>query len=196
MTPSPKVAPRKPVTRTATALYEHVSSSLRSLCRNRTSNASSSHLHLREDGTHPHVATELPTSYRRTESRKRPTTPSCRRPFGETPKNNERRRYAGRGLFSRQSGPIRRSRPLWPLCVTVLFPVEFIMHKCRSKCKSFSFRNVRIISHVSHLMSHGVKEPGWGLPLTPDVWGPCRSMNRTSSRSTAPSVSARPRSGS
>ena len=38
--------------------------------------------------------TEASTSYRR-ENGKRPTTPSCRRPFGETPENNKRRRYAG-----------------------------------------------------------------------------------------------------
>lgn len=104
--------------------------------------------------------TEASTSYRR-ENGKRPTTPSCRRPFGETPENNKRRRYAGRRtVFPSVRTDPPESTPLTPLCGGCCFPLGFIMHKGLDKCNPFSFRNVRKVSPVKHLKNCGVERPG------------------------------------
>ncbi len=121
MTPIPKVAPRE----LATASCEHMSSSLISLCRSCTQNASGSHLHLLRVGTQSRLA---PKRRHRTDEKmekKRPTTPSCRRPFGETPENNKRRRYAGRRtVFPSVRTDPPESTPLTPLCDGCCFPLD------------------------------------------------------------------------
>ncbi len=69
--------------------------------------------------------TEASTSYRRENGKKRPTTPSCRRPFGETPENNKRRRYAGRRtVFPSVRTDPPESTPLTPLCDGCCFPLD------------------------------------------------------------------------
>ena len=96
--------------RAATAWCEHMSSSLKSLCRSCTQNASGSHLHLLRVGTQSRLAPKR--RHRTDEKMEKGRRHQAAVGLSERPrKTTSAGDTPAAGLFSRQSGPIRRSRP-------------------------------------------------------------------------------------